>query len=285
MIVALSGGIGNQLFQYAFGRGYEQRTGEKVLYDTSMLTRDSNRNFELDQYKIELSIAKGIRPFVSYFCYRLAPRNEKNGVISRLLNIQRETKVFTYQEDFVKNAYLVGYWQNEKYFLNIADDLKKDFVYKKPLNTEQKELIYKIENENAVAIHVRRGDYLSPQFGDIYYCLDKNYYKKAIEFVRRKVDSPKFYLFSDDIEWCKSEYSDMNDITYIDSKVSQNQHVDLHIMRQCKHFIIANSTFSWWGAWLSQYKEKIIVAPDNWFRNEKLNCAVKEAILLSATLM
>lgn len=285
MIVALSGGIGNQLFQYAFGRGYEQRTGEKVVYDTLMLNRDPNREYELGQYCLTLSRTKGLRPVFCYVYDKLVYKNKFLSGCNRVFKVQREEELFVYQDNFVRNSYVIGYWQNEKYFANVAEEIKKEIVYTKMLNIEQKKLVHKIENENAVAIHIRRGDYLSQQFNDIYYCLDKEYYLNAINFIKQKVDTPKFYMFSDDIEWCKREYSDMDNITYIDNSVSQSQHVDLHIMRQCKYFIIANSTFSWWGAWLSQYKKKIIVAPNNWFKDTNLNCAVKEAILINTVLI
>ena len=160
------------------------------------------------------------------------------------------------------NVYLDGYWQSWKYFNNYSDIIKKDFTIKlKYLNTIDRNLLTQIENSNSVALHVRRGDYVNNKDVNKFLGIcDKSYYESAIEFIKNKVVDPRFYIFSDDPDWCLKEFG--NEFFIISGN---HDWQDLWLMSKCKNQIIANSSFSWWAAWLNNNMEKIVVAPKKWF--------------------
>ena len=165
-------------------------------------------------------------------------------------------------ENFIRsneNIYLEGYWQSEKYFERIKDVIKNEFVFEK--FSEEKNIFAsnKIYATNSVAIHVRRGDYVkNPLYSDI---CTLDYYKRAIKYITQHIDNPFFYIFSDDIHWCIENFNDLNQIEFIDWNNGKQSYRDMQLMSLCKHNIIANSTFSWWGAWLNKNPSKIVIAP------------------------
>jgi len=141
-------------------------------------------------------------------------------------------------------------------------------------------MIQKMRLQQSVAMHIRRTDYLTAIGKTVYESIDKDYYLVAIKYLSTRLkEKPVFYVFSDDIEWCKNEFKDICDLIIIDSSISDNQHTDLELMRNCKHFIIANSTFSWWGARLAENKQKIIICPKKWM----VDCKIDEKIVNALT--
>ena len=130
-----------------------------------------------------------------------------------------------------------------------------------------------------MAVHVRHGDYLSPQNRNTYVCLPFNYYQKAISYLEEKIENLTIYVFSDDINWCKQQFQFTKNVVFIDESISNSAQVDFELMRNCKHFVIANSTFSWWPAWLAANHDKIVIAPKTWFYDERDNQAVRQGLL------
>jgi hypothetical protein len=162
-----------------------------------------------------------------------------------------------------------GYWQTENYLIDIKDTILNDFQLKLPLRNELKEIALKISDSNSVSIHIRRGDYAQDKKTNAHHgTCSLEYYQEAIKLITEKIQNPIFYIFSDDIEWVKENLK----INYPKYHVEGNKGFeDMELMKNCKHNIIANSSFSWWAAWLNTNKEKIIIAPKNWLNNPKFD--------------
>lgn len=287
MVVNVSGGIGNQMFQYAFGYAYARNNSESVCFDIFYLGLDKNRNLGLSNYNITYQCFGRIRGAV----YFLGKKLLKKGIYFRKWNranhIILEMSPYVKEEIKGQNLYAIGTWLNEDYFKKYRKELLNEFVFKGKLNLEQKRLMEKMRVDNSVAVHIRRGDYLN-QENEVYRVLPKEYYLRAINFVKRKEEICDFYFFSDDIAWCKAEFKEIEHAFFIDSQISNSPYVDLELMKQCKCFIIANSTFSWWGAWLSERENKTMIAPVKWFNgeeNEIYNFRVKKALLKDYILL
>ncbi len=165
-----------------------------------------------------------------------------------------------------KNLYLDGYWQCEKYFLHNQDIIHQEFQVTTPQSDVNKKWADIIANTNSVCIHVMRGDYVTdPGANQVHGTRGSDYYNNAITYLLDKVDSPVFFVFSDDLEWTKENISIPSEVHYMDQNGPDEDYEDLRLMMSCKHFIIANSSFSWWGAWLGNFEDKIIIAPKKWF--------------------
>lgn len=166
------------------------------------------------------------------------------------------------------NSYLLGYWQDERYFSGIRDALRKDLSFKTPPSPQNITLLQQIKDTNAVCIHIRRGDYLTDQStaANVGIC-DLPYYFKAVEIIKEKVSNPVFYVFSDEMEWVKMNFQIPEACVFVDHNSQEKAYEDLRLMSACKYHIIANSSFSWWGAWLSDYKNQLVIAPKIWRKN------------------
>lgn len=266
MIVRLAGGLGNQFFQYAFGRAYEEKTGEKVSFDEWSFCRDKLRNYELDNYNIKKGPKRIFRRIICNIVWEIKTHIGAPVWLDKLAKMEYEKEVFELQNDFVKNSYAVGFWQNEEYFSKYTEIIKNELTYNGVLTKRQQEIIREMKSQQSVAMHIRRTDYLTNSGKSVYENISKSYYLAAIEYLHKHLGTtPAIYVFSDDIEWCKKEYEQVANVTFIDEIISNNQHTDMELMRNCKHFIIANSTFSWWGAWRSENKDKVVICPKKWF--------------------
>lgn len=173
---------------------------------------------------------------------------------------------YAFREDYLNQRYCYyhGYWCNERYFCDIKDKVFESFKFPK-LDKKNSGIADKIMNTDSVSIHVRRGDYLKVQNSMFQGICTKQYYEKAIEVIHGKIEKPVFYVFSDDIYWCKEKFTHDN-FEFIDWNKGLNSFRDMQLMSLCKNNIIANSTFSWWGAWLNSNPKKIVCAPIK-FRN------------------
>lgn len=285
MIIRLMGGFGNQLFQYAYGRRLGIEHEEPLIIDTSSFFRDKLRKYELNNYSVQGTQRLDLRGKICNIIYMVQHKFFIIQPLSRMLKMEYERKEFIYQGDAPSNSYIIGYWQNVMYFQNIKHILQQEIVYKGEMNEKQQNMRKDIENENSVAIHVRKGDYLNPVQSKIYEELSNEYYENAIKYLEDKLRDIHIYFFSDDIEWCKKTFLDKKNITFIDETISGNQYIDFELMRSCKHFIIANSTFSWWAAYLSTYEYKICIAPKTWFIDGKRNEEVQNALLQDMILL
>lgn len=159
---------------------------------------------------------------------------------------------------------MYGYYQSEKYFKEITNIIRKDFTFPKPVDIINQKLINQIDNTESVSIHIRRGDYLNiPNTQNI---CSISYYKKAINLILKNISNPQFYIFSNDINWCK-QHLQIDKAIFISNNTGKNSFIDMQLMSCCKHNIIANSTFSWWGAWLNNNPNKIIISPNKWMND------------------
>ncbi len=272
IITKLSGGIGNQMFQYAFGRNVANHLNTELKLDITEYEINKNRNFSLNFFNTEKNIAtkNEIRNFI--------PKNKFSKKIKYTLNSiiplkwkkninQEKIKTKISFNNISDNTYIEGYWQNEFYFKNIKDIIKKEFTLKKSIIDKYKNIIHDIQNNNSVSIHIRCKDYLSNKHQKIYNNLSLDYYNNAVQNFKGNY---KYFIFSDDINWVKNNLQ----LPYSKIFISQNNTKDyeeLILMSMCQNNIIANSTFSWWGAWLNKNKKKVVIAPKKWFVDENIN--------------
>ncbi len=268
IIVKIEGGLGNQLFQYALGRHLAIKHKTCLKFDISEFDNKKHlvvRTFELPKFKVNIDIAR------QEDINRAQNHSPKGrlmewiyGLFSNEVKIKKEP-VYNFAPAVLKypdNIYLIGYWQSEKYFEGIEKTLRMDLKFSNELSAEQKKLHDKINDCNAVSMHVRRGDFVyNPN--DPHTICSVDYYKNAVEVISKKIKNPVFFVFSDGIEWTKKNI----DIPYEHYYVSGNEAwVDLKLMSSCKHNIIANSSFSWWGAYLNNYKQKVVICPAVWYK-------------------
>ena len=170
--------------------------------------------------------------------------------------------------DVPRDCYLTGYWQSEKYFQQASLAIRADFTFRHPLEKHNAEIARKIGQVNSVSLHVRRGDYASnPETNVTHGLCSLEYYQAAIRHVSDRVKQPYFFIFSDDIDWVKDNLETEFPGQYIDHNQGAESYNDMHLMSLCRHHIIANSSFSWWGAWLNPRQDKVVVAPSRWFNN------------------
>jgi hypothetical protein len=282
LTVYCQGGLGNQLFQFVVG--YILAKKNKINLRINVESFNSyDLEFELDRFpeirKLNIPKIKNYNFFfkIYLYLYHKFYKILKTLGIYKFINFffldkrEFEKSPFVFNRDLlktkiVKNVLITGFFQSEKYFVNYKKIVLKLFRFPKTRDKLLQKYLNLIKNKNSVAIHIRRGDYLNnPKVRYVHGILKEDYYKKSISYFKKRVKNPIFFIFSDDVELVKKTFFFFNKkkFIFIDTKSSIN---DLHLMSNCKHFIIANSTFSWWGAWLSKNKHKIICAPKNWLR-------------------
>jgi len=272
IIVRLRGGLGNQLFQYAAGRALSTLHQVPLKLDLYTYAQHPYRKYELHRFNIDAVEATraevhrftGGNPFIRYLNKR------ENYFRSPLVFAQPH---YHYYEDFLGlpgDLYLSGYWQSEKHFSGIAGHIRKEFTPSTPLDDKNVSFQKQMQAQNSVAVHVRRGDYNNANYASFFGSLPESYYGEAMTFLRKRAGDPKFYFFSDDIPWCKSTFGTTG-AEFINHNTGADSYKDLLLMASCRHNIIANSSFSWWGAWLNANPDKIVVAPKQWFKSNFLN--------------
>lgn len=271
--VYLQGGLGNQMFQYAFYLALKH-FNPNTIYDCSLTVKDHSHNgYELErvfnlEYKTH-SLLKILARFFSYLSFK-KQRKTLNILSNFKIVLVEDTIPSTYTPSILSLhqralIFYLGYWQTEKYFKGIEDIIKKNFTFSlAQLSNRTKKCAIDIKKSNSVSIHIRRGDYLEPQFNHLYgnICTTE-YYETAISIIKEKYNNENihFYIFSDDIDWVKSNLHIDFPSTFIDWNTQKDSWQDMFLMSQCKHNIIANSSFSWWGAWLNNNPQKIVICP------------------------
>lgn len=280
--LVLSGGLGNQMFQYAAAKSLALRLGADMYIDTYSLIRNSKtvtcRKYELDIFGIKSGKTHLLS---SKFFVKSFPLIHKYRQLFYKLGYFTDKYSISYQKDFEfisnKNIHMFGYFQNTQYFENIAATLRSDFTFKRPLNDQNLDISEKIDSTNSVAIHIRHGDYQNNKNATFNFAIcDLSYYKDAINYVMNRANNPTFYIFSDDPDWVKENIRIEDHSTYyIDWNKGNNSYIDMQLMSLCKHNITANSTFSWWAAWLNNNPDKIVVVPSNWFLSKEKNELLK----------
>lgn len=282
------GGLGNQMFQYAFAYSLSQKNKTQLKIDTTLLEdRNSpdeivtHRDLLLDKvFNITLDFAtiKEIEHFNGKK-YNHLPGKIYNK-ISQLLRkpnlvIEKSRRFHPGYLMLKDPVCIVGAFQSEEYFKFFENSIKKIYSFKQPVLEISAVLSTKLKSENSVAVHIRRGDYVkSPLYSKTIGALPISYYLKAIETINELLQKPVFYIFSDDLKWCKDNLSNIDYTFYFvgDEHAGPYASNYLQLMTICRHYIISNSTFSWWGAWLSENtSDKIVIAPERWFLDESLD--------------
>ncbi len=279
IITRLMGGLGNQMFQYAAARALAEKRATQVRIDLSWFDSarlvDAPRHYELDRFSLKQN-------FIDPSRYALVAGQDsslkirlygftKGRTKPRVLLCKESGHGFGAQFfDQPNNVLLEGYWQSEKYFIGIRNLILTDFSFGTPATGKNEALLSDINSTNAVSIHVRRGDYANTKAArEIHGLMGLDYYAEAIKQINKRVPDIKFFVFSDDPVWCKQNLKVPGSAVYVDHNKDGAE--DMRLMTACKHHIIANSTFSWWGAWLNPSEEKIVYAPKRWFANKDMD--------------
>jgi hypothetical protein len=273
IITKLQGGLGNQMFQYAIGRNLTIRNNSTLKLDTDYYVNNKLFQYGLGHFNITENIAS-TDEIKKYY-------NKFNKILDLFLPFTRKKIIFEKNLNFDEgllslkdNHYLYGYWNNEKYFKNIRSELLQEFRIKQ-LSRDAQEILERINKNSSTAIHIRRGDYLTAKHSKIFASISLEYYKMAIKKIAAKDGNPFFYIFSDDIEWVKNEFKPDFPFELV-SRHNLKNYEELYLMSRCKNNIIANSTFSWWGAWLNNNSDKIVIAPKKWYVKNTANDLIPE---------
>lgn len=248
LLVKLLGGLVNQMFEYAFAKNF----GDDVQFCD--LSKKNIRFLVLNKFNCNVKIYnKFFHPFTP---------SVKN------FTLIKESQQWVFTPELLKlpaaeNIVYEGYFQNEKYFKQYRNDLLKEFTPKKRLDKTNTDMLNKINSTTSVSVHIRRTDYV-----DLNIDTDLEYYKRAIKYITEKIKNPCFFFFSDDMDYVKKNFTEINfPYDYVDFNTGNDCYKDLFLMKNCKHNIIPNSTFSWWAAWLNENPDKIVVCPEHWFKD------------------
>ncbi|MCU0318775.1 MAG: alpha-1,2-fucosyltransferase [Flavobacteriales bacterium] len=280
IVVRLSGGLGNQLFQYALGRSLYLSGGRRVLYDLDFFERKEGdhikRSYGLGHFGVECERASS---------WDIAHARHRGSWIRRTLHAIRpglaperpvnDTPDMRFDPAILAikgSAYLDGYWQSEHYFDRIADQLRSELTRWEPGDARTNEWASIIGSVMAVSLHVRRGDYVSHRAAmEHFVTCDVGYYAAAMEFMQQRIPDIHFFVFSDDHDWARDHLPRSSAISFVDHTGPDTAHHDVRLMSLCRHHIIANSSLSWWGAWLGRTSEQNVVAPRFWFKDPMIN--------------
>ena len=274
IIVKITGGLGNQLFQYAIGRALSIKLNCELVLDVSFYPLQSLRKYELEKFhikarlasKAEINSAGGGDHFIARFIRKLGVAPFFYPDYIKEIESIRYVKAI---DSCKTGSYLDGYWQNPAYFKSFKEELCDDLSPIEPISLSAEKRLEKIKDTDSVSLHVRRGDYVqNVHTNGVHGVCSLDYYRNAIRLIQQEIPDPIFYIFSDDIDWCKSNLSFVENAIFIDDTESEID--DLILMQHCKANIIANSTFSWWGAWLNPI-QCWQVAPENWFSSQSRN--------------
>lgn len=270
IIVRLLGGLGNQFFQYALGRNLALKLKTELKFDLFSYDVDKKRVYELDKYNISDQVKIWGRPR-AIFKRVLNHLNIKSDGITYL-----PEKKFNFDPNVLRsknNIYLGGYWQSYKYFESINDLIKEELTLKQKPDQKNAGFLQLVKKESeSVGLHIRRGDYISDKRSAAHHgAKGLEYYGKAIDYIGSKLSHPSFFIFSDDIAWVKENLKINAPTFYADFNSPGKGSEDLRLMSNCNHFIIANSSFSWWAAWLGLNLHKIVIAPKLWFMDPKID--------------
>jgi hypothetical protein len=285
IITKLNGGLGNQMFQYALGRSLSYIHNVPLKLDLTEFETYKLRTFRLHHFNIQAEIAtlgeienfipqkSGLYGFLSSIPERIKPYYKHKSI---------KEQFFHYDENIKKcnpNSYLEGYWQTEKYFNEISTVIKDDFTLRERSDSINEHIADQITSCEAISLHVRRGDYISNPETNLYHgTCTSEYYQSAITEFGKHIENPHFFIFSDDPEWAKLNLNTGFPTKVLDHNGPEKDYEDMKLMTLCKHHIIANSSFSWWGAWLCKNPNKIVITPSRWFNKTEIEKDTKDLI-------
>lgn len=273
----LTGGLGNQMFEYAAARSLSLRLNTALeidLYAINKKTKGTKRELELSVFDLHLETNSSWKSRVLVKAFPIVEKNRK--LFQKWFGYFRDHSAIVYSPLFASlsgNIILHGHFQNTRYFSEYEAEIRTEFKFREPLTGRNKEIAKQIQSSQSVSIHIRRGDYLTDAMAKNNFAVcDELYYQKAIAFIETKFGISHFYVFSDDIAWAKSHIQfGSNRVEFIDWNKDRESYRDMQLMSLCRHNIIANSSFSWWGAWLNANKSKTVIAPSQWFSEEIRN--------------
>jgi hypothetical protein len=277
MIIAnIIGGLGNQMFQYACARSMSLRTGLPLLLAIDQLPGYASHNgFELQrvfQVGARIATQSELRTLLGWQApprlRRILGRPRMRWAVGRHWCNEPHFQFWHSLTSLSGSRYLHGYWQSERYFMEYADQIRADFTFQLKRSAEDEMVLECMRTQPSVSLHVRRGDYTNKKNQNVFALCDLNYYRNAIRLMRGRVPGLRLFAFSDDPDWVEAQFAkEFGPIELVRHNVGARSANDMWLMSQADHHIIANSSFSWWGAWLNQSSSKIVVSPRSWFIN------------------
>jgi hypothetical protein len=285
VITQIIGGLGNQLFQYAAGRALAQKYNTEFKLDINRFETYKLHDYSLQHFNIVQNFATPEDVIRLTTFSRLHDTLNKKYLKNyfRFNTVVEKKNVFN--EKIFKasaNTYLDGYWQSEKYFTKAADTIRKEVTIVHEPSGKNLELATEIKKGNAVSLHIRRGDYVSNNLtNQIHGTCSNEYYFSAIDYILSRVADPIFYIFTDDPAWVTQNFQIKTPHKFVTHNNAATNYEDMRLMSLCKHNIIANSSFSWWGAWLNNNLDKIIIAPKIWYADPIRNQTTADMVPLN----
>jgi hypothetical protein len=276
IISKILGGLGNQMFCYAAGRAVALRNGVELKLDIRSYPDCDQRIFELHRYQIAATVATETELLA-------ADRRSLHKPVNRALKKLRfwqsygqtphfRQRGFAYDPEIHKvgpSAYLEGLFQCEQFFQGADDTLRKEFTPKESLDSANAEMAARILSGNSVSLHVRRTDYVNdPKYRHLVSPCSLEYYQAAIELMQNRLKDFQVFVFSDEPEWCQKNLRIEAPCTIVNLNGTDKPWLDMHLMSKCRHHVLANSTYSWWGAWLANNDDQLVVAPKKWFASD-----------------
>lgn len=276
IVIQLWGGLGNQLFQYAAARHLAEINHTQLKLDVSTFDKYKLRSCRMEHFNIS----------IKYVSKNELARLRRMDPLSRVINLFGERKAastmatykephFHYDPEMLSqrgSIFLNGYWQSEKYFQEIAPIIHRELTVKTPADPANAKLAVEIQGHDSVSLHIRRGDYVTnPSTNQFHGTCSLEYYREGMDRIATASGEPHFYVFSDDIPWAQENLKSFYPMTFVDLNGPEQDYEDLRLMTLCRHHIIANSSFSWWGAWLCENPNKMVIAPRRWFANPDMN--------------
>jgi Glycosyl transferase family 11 len=279
MIVArIDGGLGNQMFQYAYGRYLADKHRSELVLDLRSFKHQPPHGFMLDRFQVGATL-------IDTTVIKRMPRAYQD-VLSRswLPDFLRSTSLrrikerpFGFHEKYLRagdDSYLVGYWQSEKFFPGQRDALLQEFQLRFPVGTDTKRVVEQMHGVRSIALHIRRGDYVTnPEAARIYESIGVDYYRRCLELWAEQYEGVEVFIFSNDLAWCRKRFMLPWKTHFVDHVAGRDAHEDLIMLSHSQAVAIANSTFSWWAAYLNQRVEKRVFAPSHWFRPNTLDAS------------
>lgn len=271
-IVKFNGGLGNQMFQWAFGMALEAKTGVKTVFDMSFFEKKYARPYELNVFGVNCPRVEGFLDKLKLtLLWKFRKKIADNTILGTGFyaeaHFHYDNKLFSIKP----NTYIEGFFQSEKYFEVVKDIVRAAFQFKTKPDSFNQHLIEQISNSNSISLHIRRGDYVQKKrYQNLYATCSLDYYKRGVEYIAKTVEDPKLFVFSDDPSWVKQNLDLPYECIFVSNNSGDKSWEDMRLMSLCKHNVIANSSFSWWGAWLNNNPQKIVIAPKKWFNDGKI---------------
>ena len=265
IIIKIKGRLGNQLFQYAVGKAVALHHKSPLKLDLTIFKTYELHKYLLDQFAIQADLATENEISELKGGNNLLISALRKARLVKRKSYFKEKRSSYFDAGVFKNddVYFDGYWQNELYFSGIRELLLRELASISSMSDVGCAYLECIEKSNSVSLHVRRGNYLNLKNVNV---LDVDYYMKAVDYLKKVIEKPTFFIFSDDLEWCKNSLGFLDNCIFVDRTKTEID--DLKLMSFCQHNIIANSSFSWWGAWLNQNPRKTVIAPKDWMLND-----------------